>query len=269
MISLIIPAHNEEERLGKCLEAVLASKLTGTLEIIVAVNGSKDATAETARQFLAKAKMLACELVVLDLDKPGKIGAIREAEAVAKGRHLAYLDADIIVEEELLQEVLNVFKENQECYVTGSIEIPEPSSIISRLYLKTWKKLPFLNENAPGAGFFALSRKGRQRWIDFPDIISDDTFVRWHFAQSERKQVTARYLWPLPEGFRNLVKARRRQDAGVKEVTAKFPELVQNSPATSYKYLPIFLQAPISFLVYSSVVIIGRMASPRGWERGR
>ena len=51
MISVIIPAHNEERVIARTLEAMVAGASPGELEIIVVANGCSDATADVARGF--------------------------------------------------------------------------------------------------------------------------------------------------------------------------------------------------------------------------
>ena len=48
MISVIIPAHNEESVIARCLEAFVTGAEPGELEAIVVANGCSDATAEIA-----------------------------------------------------------------------------------------------------------------------------------------------------------------------------------------------------------------------------
>ena len=49
--SVIIPAHNEEKVLGRCLDALLADSRPGEMEIVVAANGCTDRTVEIARGY--------------------------------------------------------------------------------------------------------------------------------------------------------------------------------------------------------------------------
>ena len=90
MISLIVPAYNEERYLPRLLDsveaAVVASQLQpGNLEIVVADNGSTDATA-------AIAGGRGCRVVA---SAPRSIGATRNAGArAARGDVLAFVDAD-------------------------------------------------------------------------------------------------------------------------------------------------------------------------------
>jgi hypothetical protein len=144
---------------------------------------------------------------------------------------------------------------------------------VTRRYADLWARLPFVRGGAVGAGLFAVNAAGRARWAAFPDIISDDTFARLNFAPAERREVPARYHWPMVEGWRNLVRVRRRQDAGVAEVYEKFPQLRANEgkvPVTRADMLRLAASAPVSFAVYAGVAVSVRMqASDMSWSRGR
>uniref|UniRef100_A0AAN0MD34 Uncharacterized protein n=1 Tax=Yoonia rhodophyticola TaxID=3137370 RepID=A0AAN0MD34_9RHOB len=45
-----------------------------------------------------------------------------------------------------------------------------------------------------------------------------------NFTPAERVEVPATYIWPMVEGFGNLVRVRRRQDIGVAEIAQKYPD---------------------------------------------
>ena len=51
MISVVIPAYNEERGIEACLTALLEDAKPGELEVIVACSGCTDRTAEIARGF--------------------------------------------------------------------------------------------------------------------------------------------------------------------------------------------------------------------------
>ena len=86
--SVIIPAHNEEKYIGKCLQAVKsAAKYVGDAktEIIVVANRCTDKTVAIARHYGAK--------VVINEEKC--IAAIRNAGVrEAKGEIIVTIDAD-------------------------------------------------------------------------------------------------------------------------------------------------------------------------------
>jgi glycosyltransferase involved in cell wall biosynthesis len=88
LVSIIIPAHNEEHYLGKTLEA-LKRQNYGWFEIIVVANGCTDRTAEVARGN--------CQRLIV-LSQKG-LGVARNLGArMARGDLLLFLDADTLLE---------------------------------------------------------------------------------------------------------------------------------------------------------------------------
>ena len=74
VLSVIIPANNEEALLGACLESLLASDSPACcVEIVVVANGCKDKTAEIARQFQTHFEARGWRLKVLELVKIANI----------------------------------------------------------------------------------------------------------------------------------------------------------------------------------------------------
>lgn len=87
-LSIVIPAYNERERLGRTLEAI-ASGLEGRdYELLVVDDGSEDGTREVA---------LAMDGVrVIRLAKnQGKGAAVRRGMLAARGRKILFTDADL------------------------------------------------------------------------------------------------------------------------------------------------------------------------------
>jgi glycosyltransferase involved in cell wall biosynthesis len=106
-LSVIVPAYNEAERLGRSLPAVVAYLREAKLpaEIVVVDDGSRDRTAETARSVL---RGFPAKVVSLDENR-GKGAAVRRGVAEAGGRWLLLSDADLstpIEEHRKLAEVV-------------------------------------------------------------------------------------------------------------------------------------------------------------------
>jgi len=270
MLSIIIPAHNEESYLDACLTSVINQHFDGSFEVLVMANACTDRTVEIALGYKTAFTTKGWKLRVLRTRRGGKLPALNCADKLAQGARRVYLDADIICEPTLMAELYAVLETDQPLYATGTLVMAPAKTWVTRKYAHLWKQLPFMKGNAPGAGVFAVNAAGRARWGDFPDIISDDTFVRLSFASHERKQVPASYQWPLVEGFANLVKVRRRQDAGVKELHALHPKLFTNEDKEKPHILKLFWRNPVSFLVYTFVSLAVRLTGTQsGWERGR
>ena len=273
MLSVIIPASNEEDWIGRCLDALFASDpVPGGAEAIVVANGCRDATAARAREMTDAALTRGWALHVIELAIGGKPGALNAGDAQARGGMRAYLDADVRVSAPLMAQIVAALDGDQPLYAGGTPQIPRPESMVSRAYGRFWQGLPFNRSPAPGYGLFAVNRAGRARWGDFPGIISDDTWVRLQFTPVERVQVAARYDWPMIEGFAALVRVRRRQNAGVAEIAQRWPWLMareakpQLSPAGIARMV---LADPAGFLAYAAVSAAVKAGRSKGWTRGR
>ena len=270
MLSLIIPASNEEAWIGECLAAVAVSDpVPGGLQVIVVANGCRDRTAQAAQEF---ADVLP-GLQVLDLAEGSKPGALNAGDAVAQGQARAYLDADCVLSKGVLAALAMALNHDQASYAGATPRIPPARSFATRRYARFWQRLPFARAVAPGYGLYAVNAAGRARWAAFPDLISDDTFVRLHFTPAERVQVAPTYDWPMVEGFAALVRVRKRQDTGVRELAARHPELMPQEAKARLGLgglTRLVLRDPLGFVTYATVSLAVRLGrGGAGFTRGR
>lgn len=278
MLSIIIPANNEEAYLPRCLDALEAQTLRATtcggVEVIVAANGCTDATVTIAQAAVPRFSAKGWDLHVLDIAQGSKSGALNQADATARGDMRAYLDADVIPSPDLLAETVDALAVTAPRYASGRLRVAPARSRVTRHFARIWCELPFMRDGVPGAGYFAVNAAGRARWATFPDIISDDTYVRLLFTPAERVAVSASYSWPMVEGFARLVRVRRRQDAGVAEVARRYPHLMANEGKArlgATDVLRLALRMPVSVAIYAAVLAAVRFGPGRatGWSRGR
>ncbi len=91
-LSIIIPAHNEEERLPPSLALVdeFVRQQPYSIEVIVVENGSHDRTLAVAQAFQAKMPSLS----VIHETQKGKGLAVRSGMLAAQGKYRIFCDAD-------------------------------------------------------------------------------------------------------------------------------------------------------------------------------
>jgi len=150
LISVVIPAFDEESYLGRTLAslngaaACLRERGGAAAEFVVVDNDSADATAEVARRLGAAVVREA----VHNIAKVRNTGA-----AAARGDVLVFVDADTIVPAELLWRVAALMSE-PEC-VGGAVDTDyRPSKLTSKLYLRAWRVVGRLAGLAQGATQF-------------------------------------------------------------------------------------------------------------------
>lgn len=108
MISVIIPAHNEQRYLARTLES-LRHQNYGWFEVIVVANGCTDATVHVARNRCHR-------LIVLSRKN---LGIARNLGAkMARGEILLFLDADTVLEPMALRRIAQDFTPG---YAAGTI----------------------------------------------------------------------------------------------------------------------------------------------------
>jgi len=111
MLSIIIPAKNEEKYLPMLLDSIKRQKIDN-LEIIVADANSKDKTCEIAIDY-------GCKVVRGGLLARGRNNGVK----YAKGNLLLFIDADIILPEDFLKESLKEFN-RRNLDIAGTLQEP-------------------------------------------------------------------------------------------------------------------------------------------------
>ena len=96
-LSIVVPAYDEEHRIRPTLEEYAAhfTRIYGDgFEIVVVLNGCRDGTREVVEAVARDAP----QVRLIEFARPmGKGGAIAEGFATARGRRLAFVDADNMV----------------------------------------------------------------------------------------------------------------------------------------------------------------------------
>src|ERR1044072_6557258 len=135
LVSIIIPAYNEEKYIGITLGSIkqaqylLLNEKGIPAEIIVVDNDSTDSTASIARSFEAKVFHETAHNVA----KVRNVGADR-----ARGNILVFVDADVIVPERLLCRIHEVISDGM-C-LGGAVDTDcQPVKYAVKVYLRLWR----------------------------------------------------------------------------------------------------------------------------------
>jgi cellulose synthase/poly-beta-1,6-N-acetylglucosamine synthase-like glycosyltransferase len=118
-VSLIVPAYDEEDVIAeKVANALALDYPRDRLQIVVASDGSSDATAERARAAGAD--------LVLELPPGGKVAALNAAAERATGEVLAFSDANSTWASDALRQLVAPFADPEVGYVCGQVRFLDP-----------------------------------------------------------------------------------------------------------------------------------------------
>jgi cellulose synthase/poly-beta-1,6-N-acetylglucosamine synthase-like glycosyltransferase len=118
-VTLIVPAYDEEGVIAaKVANAIALDYPRDRLQIIVASDGSTDATAERARAAGAD--------LVLELPAAGKVAALNAAAEQAAGEILAFSDANSVWARDALRRLVAPFAAPGVGYVCGQVRFLDP-----------------------------------------------------------------------------------------------------------------------------------------------
>jgi cellulose synthase/poly-beta-1,6-N-acetylglucosamine synthase-like glycosyltransferase len=119
VVSLVVAAYDEQEVIeAKVANALALDYPREKLELIVASDGSADATVERARAAGAD--------LVLDLPRGGKVVAQNAAAERASGEIVAFSDANCLWAPDALRHLLEPFADPEVGYVCGQVRFTDP-----------------------------------------------------------------------------------------------------------------------------------------------
>jgi len=273
LFSIVIPAHNESAVIGRCLSALTCGLETSDCEIIVVCNGCSDRTAEIARTFP--------RVRVLELTPASKALALNAGDRAARGSPIAYVDADVeLTGADLLRALAHLQDGNLKAVSPSPRLDLSGSSRLVRAFYRVWLQLPyFAHRQMIGSGVYILSAEGRRRFGTFPEIISDDGYVRALFCAEERRTVSdSAFVIFAPRTLSSLIRVKTRVRVGNSELRAKYPALSCSGDNDAWSFWSLMLRRPDlapAGLVYLLVCAIVRAKATRrmrgrgfrGWER--
>lgn len=182
--SLIIPAHNEEAVIERCLSFALAQAPSHeAIEIIVAANGCTDSTVEIARKVAPSA-------TVLDIAQGSKTHAINVANGIAKTFPRIVLDADVECSFHSLSALAAALRQPEAMVAAPAIRIDlSHGNRFIKAYYRAWMKQPFAKAGKGGAGCYGLSQQALEAIGEFPAIIGDDIWIHTRFPDEQKRYI--------------------------------------------------------------------------------
>jgi len=184
-VSLIVAAYDEETSIAaKVANALALDYPRDRLEIVVASDGSADATAERAREAGAD--------LVLELPRGGKVAAQNSAAERAGGEILAFSDANSAWSRDALRRLVEPFADPSVGYVCGQVRFLDPDG--DNIEGAYWRYEMAVREmesalagvTAGNGGIYAVRRDA---YLALPPAGSHDLSLPFLLAKRGRRSV--------------------------------------------------------------------------------
>lgn len=136
-LSVIIPALNEEQNIGDCLESLL-NQTEKPLEIIVVDNGSTDNTKDIAKKFKKKFRKKRIQFKLFSCLNGNQTNARDFGIKKSKGTIIGSLDADAFANKNWIFKIMKNFKTQEIVGVGGKSRFRNKGKIFNFLYSLTY-----------------------------------------------------------------------------------------------------------------------------------
>ncbi len=243
-VTIVIAARNEEAGIAETIRYAARTDYDGPVTIVLADNGSTDATRKIAR---ATALELDIELVVSREPKPGKANALNTALTLVNTPYVVTVDADTLLHHEALRRLVSRIESApaDTVAVAGAVLVRNSrSNYLARMQewdyylgIAAVKRMQGLYQSTLVAqGAFSLYRTEELRRVGgWPDAIGEDIVVTWRLMESGDRvltEPTAVAFTDVPVTVKHFVRQRARWARGMIEGLRAVPPWRQARPLT-------------------------------------
>lgn len=135
LVSVLIPAYNEEKVLAKTVKPVLRSHYRN-IEVIIVDDGSSDGTFKVAKELARRHKRVQAFAMKRN---GGKAAAMNLAVSKAKGEVIVGIDADTVFPPATLGKLVRHFADDRVGAVAGTVKVGNVRNMVTR-----WQALDYI-----------------------------------------------------------------------------------------------------------------------------
>jgi len=278
VVSIIVPAYNEEKWIKQTLESLVEVDYIKK-EILVIDDGSTDNTYFIASMMTKTDK----SIKVFKKSNGGKASAINYGLLVSSGDIIVVTDADGLVSRDSLSEIVELFKDPKVVGVAGNIRVINKSNVLTccqaieyavgiNLYRAATASFGIVDVLPGPLSAFRRSTIDMVGRFDSDTIVEDADFTKKLLKTGDILQCTSNaYAYTeVPSNFRDFVKQRMRWYRGNIQTILKHRDLryfsgniFLSSILIPLSFLQIFVQpwlGPLSLLSFVYSVYSGNFA---------
>jgi cellulose synthase/poly-beta-1,6-N-acetylglucosamine synthase-like glycosyltransferase len=266
-VTLIIPAYNEENIIGRKIENSLKLKYPrNQLQILIAADGSDDKTPDVVREFEAEGIELS-----YTSERGGKMAAINRAISKVRGEIIVFSDANNFYNEDAIVRLVAPFEDKRVGGTTGAKLIIEDERDLSSAESTYWKyeSAIKLNESIVSSCTSAVGEMLaiRKELFVFPpsNVINDDRYLvldlirRGHRVEYVPEARSYEYV---SASAKDEIIRRRRMNAGGFQIISMSGKLLPKGnwleiwKIISHKYLRTILPFALLIILGTNIIAV-------------
>jgi biofilm PGA synthesis N-glycosyltransferase PgaC len=253
-VTIIIPAYGEEDVIGRTLAALLEIDYPH-YEVLVVNDGSPDHTADIVRSYLHRGPI---RLLDKRLNE-GKAMALNDALPLCRSEILLILDADIVVEPDILKKFVPHFQSPRVGAVTGNPRVANRTTFLQHLQAIEFSSIISVQRRAQrvwgrvltvSGAVFAIRRSALMSLGGFtPHMATEDIDLTWRLQMrlwDVRYEPRAIVWMQAPPTLRELWKQRRRWARGLTQVLRR--HAIVPFRWTMRRLWPVYYESILSIL---------------------
>lgn len=185
MVSVVVPVYHAEKYIEETMDCVRAQTYLNW-EMLLVVDGPEDPTVEVIQKYLEKTGEKRIRLFIQDKNQ-GAALARNRGVAEAKGRYIAYLDADDLWMPDKLEKEVNFMKQKDAAFAFTGYEFADENGKGTGKVVKVPEKLTY-KEALKNTTIFTTTvmfdtEKIDKAMLKMPNMRSEDTALWWRILR--------------------------------------------------------------------------------------
>lgn len=181
VVSIIVPVYNAEKFIAAAIESVLAQTY-GQWELLLVEDGSSDNSVSVIERYIAENRD-ACIRLVRQPSNMGAAKARNRGLAEAKGRYIAYLDADDLWRPEKLKREISFMEETGAAFAFTGYEFADEQAQGTGKVVRVPRRMNYRQALSNTTIFTTTvmfdTEKIKKELLEMPVVKSEDTALWW------------------------------------------------------------------------------------------
>lgn len=235
--TFVLPAHNEERCIGRCIESIVKQHLPKGIgiDIIVVSNGSTDKTDVMVKKSFEKFKSRNDRFIfrMISIKNSQKGHALNIGRKNSKSNILLYGDADCVYETDSFYLIIKELLDNPKLAAVGALDVPHPKFMRNKNMLTDFQKIMFAERIIRGRILTVgrLTGLKQDRIPFFPEgVHSEDTWLSLTSAKkygysSIKVLLEAIVYYKPPQIWNEFLDQETRYEMSMPQLFYEFPDL--------------------------------------------